>query len=658
MKVSTEGTASAVPGRLPRRRGGALTRETAETSARPEPDGSGGGRIRVSHVKLEHVVRPHGGRKVSSIFWDVVHPVDPANSFWLDSSSWDAMPLKSAMKTGSGTPVDPRSRFSYMGSRGGSLWRRVSFKLDAAPSADRDTQGQFGDTTGTANDDSTGVIEIEDRTGSCSRFRGRFFEYLEDRLSELTANLVVSGASDDTSDEGSAPVPTTAVHELPFDFWGGYVGYMGYELKAECEGGNVHQSRLPDGVVFLADRVVAVDHVDGCVYLVTLTKDGDEDDEAEAIRWIEDVKQRILELRSPGEGGETTPARVSWRGEDGAGFRGGLRDAAVSPVRFSERHDAPRYLQDILACKDSILDGDSYELCLTNELSIQNSTGDGDHIRPSDYYGALREINPAPYAAFLTTPGHGKGTALSICCSSPERFLKLHRDGTLEAKPIKGTARREPDHLGDALARGKLHTSKEHAENLMIVDLLRNDLSRVCDLGSVRVPKLMDVETYASVHQLVSTVTGKRARSSSPIQCVKAAFPGGSMTGAPKIRSMHILDDTEGGPRGVYSGSLGFFSVNGTFDLNIVIRTAVFESKESERSAGGCGPDAERVAGGYGDDNIDGVISIGAGGAITLLSDPQAELDEVMLKAQPLLLAANVTKASAMKTRVSAARTA
>ena len=219
----------------------------------------------------------------------------------------------------------------------------------------------------------------------------------------------------------------------------------------------------------------------------------------------------------------------------------------------------------------------------------------------------LREKSPGQYSAFLPLD------EIKIASSSMERFLKVDENKIVTTKPIKGTIKRGNSKEEDQKLINELRNEeKTKSENLMIVDLLRNDLGKFCEIGSVNVPKLMDVETYKTLHQLVTTVSGKIKENVDVIDVLEKTFPGGSMTGAPKKRTLEIIDDLENVPRGVYSGTIGYISNNSTMDFNIVIRTAIIEKD---------------------------MTTIGVGGAIILLSDAEDEFDEIVLKAKGALLA-------------------
>jgi para-aminobenzoate synthetase len=361
--------------------------------------------------------------------------------------------------------------------------------------------------------------------------------------------------------------------ELPFGFNCGFVGWFGYELKGETGGRAAHLAPTPDAAFLFVDRLVAFDHEDGRTYVLCLVEPGAE----EAEHWLGQTAA-LLEALPPSQG---EPERIEAGGE---------------PLELHLDRTADRYIEDIAACKRALREGESYEICLTNQVFAEVAE------EPLSIYKRLRRVNPAPYAAYLRI---GETSVLS---SSPERFLRIGADGAVEAKPIKGTSRRDEDVDEDARLAAALHADpKNRAENLMIVDLLRNDLGRVCEVGSVEVPRLMEVESFETVHQLVSTIRGRLRSGVGPLDCVRACFPPGSMTGAPKERTMEIIDQLEGAARGVYSGAIGYLGLGGECDLAVAIRTVVLDGS--------------------------GGASVGAGGAIVIGSDPAAELEEMLLKA-------------------------
>jgi para-aminobenzoate synthetase len=399
-------------------------------------------------------------------------------------------------------------------------------------------------------------IVMSEREGEVTQTRAEqgFFRYLRERLRRYQV----------------------AGDPLPFDFAGGFIGYFGYELKTECGGRAVHRSGQPDAAGLWVRRFLAVDHASQEVYAVAVC--GNETEEAAARAWLADIEQRldrIVERPAPSRGADR------------------------STLMFALESDAPTYAGAIDAALEYINAGDTYEVCLTNRIRGRLD------VDPLALYRILRKVNPAPFAAYLRLDD------LAVLCSSPERFLRIDRERNVEAKPIKGTAPRSKDEAEDRRIAAALAASeKDRSENLMIVDLLRNDLGRVCEIGSISVPVLMGIESYATVHQMVSTITGRLRADVHAMDCIRAAFPGGSMTGAPKIHTMEILDELEGSARGVYSGALGYVSLNGCADLNIVIRTIVLQGEE---------------------------LTIGVGGAIVAASQPQAEFDETLLKAKALL---------------------
>lgn len=286
------------------------------------------------------------------------------------------------------------------------------------------------------------------------------------------------------------------------------------------------------------------------------------------------------------------------------GVMGGQKAAYLyqnGSIRFESanvQHSQAEYLGLIAKAQQHIAAGDVYQLCLTNQIRVQ---GQYDSLAT---FLRLRTSNPSPFASYIRI---GEKTLVS---SSPEQFLTA-TDSWLTTKPIKGTRPRYLDPKLDADSATELRNSpKEQAENLMIVDLMRNDLSKTCLDGSVQVSSLFAIESYATVHQLVSTITGRLAAEFSSFDALLAAFPGGSMTGAPKLRAQQLIAELEQCERGIYSGVAGWIGKDGSLEMAMNIRCLVFEN---------------------------GQVTIGVGGGITSDSDPAAEFAEIQLKAQALL---------------------
>lgn len=353
----------------------------------------------------------------------------------------------------------------------------------------------------------------------------------------------------------------------------GLVGWVGYEVREETTGVAVtRRARHPEAAFLRVDRALAIDVERGTADLLAL---GDEWT-GDLAAWRDDLERRLAD----------PPA---------------ARPVPASDATVRWRDDEATYLANVRACLDAIREGETYQICLTTTAEID---GDFDDVAS---YLALRATSKSHHGGFLRIAG------TSLLSASPERFLEVDAEGLVRTRPIKGTRPRATIETVDQELAVELEESeKERAENVMIVDLMRNDLSRVCDLGSVAVTSLLAVESYPAVHQLVSEVEGRLRTGLTAVDALGACFPAGSMTGAPKIRATQLLDALESGPRGPYAGTFGFFGYDGQADLAMVIRTVVMDA--------------------------DGA-SVGAGGGITTLSDPDEEYAEMRLKARAPLAA-------------------
>jgi para-aminobenzoate synthetase len=472
---------------------------------------------------------------------------------------------------------DPRARFSVMGASAGD---------HAGPSA----------RTVTADVDA-GTVTVSRGDSGAEEIRTEQADILDWLRSDLERWNIRGGGLDDD-----------LAGEPPFAFRLGWVGVLGYGVKAQCcsgEGGpNRHPAAevgQPDAAFVFLDRAVVIDHEQAEAHLLCLdrplAKDAGPWATAAETAWVEQTAAVVRNLVNGAEGAQ----RDEQRDEQGD-EQGDARDGTAPVAASVTMHGRADYRASVRKIQDLIRAGETYEACLTTTLDVASAADD------LDIYTALRRDNPAPFASFLRLPG------VTMMSTSPERFLRVSVDGLVTSSPIKGTRPVGDTEEADLRIRADLqHSEKDRAENLMIVDLVRHDLGRVAAPGTVQVPELFSIESYATVHQLVSTVTARLGEGRTGVDAVRASFPPGSMTGAPKERTMRILEELEDAPRGVYSGAVGYFSLDGAVDLSVVIRTLVAARNGQERR-----------------------LSYGVGGAVVTQSDPDAEYDETVIKARPV----------------------
>ncbi|MDR5700741.1 anthranilate synthase component I family protein [Agromyces aerolatus] len=430
---------------------------------------------------------------------------------------------------------------------------------------------------------------------------------LRDALRRETATSRMSDASHDTPSEqaGDRRVARDVRHfgdgvrgesgEAAHTTMLGWLGWFGYEFGARRLGVPVATDGTPEAAWLFADRGIVFDHARRTVRLEWL---GSQDGDAWAVQTAAAI-EALDEASGDPIRGEARAAEASVDEASAVGPTAAEASVAADPPAPRWRHGPDAYASMIAACQAAIARGDAYQLCLTNRVDV------GAHPDPLETYLRLRRSSPTHHGGYLR---FGDTALLS---ASPEQFLLVEPDGRVSTRPMKGTRPRGATPADDERLRRELEASeKERAENLMIVDLMRNDVSRIAELGSVHVPDLLVTESYPHVHQLVSTVAARLRAGLTAVDALAAAFPAGSMTGAPKESAMRILHDLERGPRGVYSGVFGSLAVDGSADLAMVIRSIVLTPRGA---------------------------SVGTGGGITALSDIDDEIEETRIKARALL---------------------
>lgn len=366
---------------------------------------------------------------------------------------------------------------------------------------------------------------------------------------------------------------TESVHDLPFS--GGWFLYLGYELCAEIEptlrARIIRPANIPIALATRFKTAVIYDHRQKEFYCVA---------EADCRNLVAKIQHDINSM----------PASKN-------------RPGSSSRVTGKLQEESPqRYLDGVERIKHYIRDGDIFQANLSRGWWID--TGEIETADIADLYAGLRQRNPSPFAGIASFDD------FSLLSSSPERLLSI-RSGIVETRPIAGTRPRSSNPAEDtAYSRELIAHPKERAEHIMLIDLERNDLGRICKPGSIHVSELMTVESYAHVHHIVSNIRGKLHEDVTPGKAIGAVFPGGTITGCPKVRCMEILAELEDGPRGPYTGSMGYVNRNGDLDLNILIRTIMVEKNR---------------------------ISLRAGAGIVADSDPARELDETRAKAKGML---------------------